>query len=155
MLLESFSTFLIHKGVLTSCLSSMSSAWWIFYLSGAPNFLENHEGSLCIAYSCPKHLHLSHPVCQPSFLNREKKMLASSRGCPATLTGRLLAGCIFMIFVLPLLMWRPILADVEYRHVVLFCICAWLWDKSARSTAKLRISSCDPVSTVCQVYLCF
>ena len=48
-----------------------------------------------------------------------------------------------MIFVLLLLMWRPILADVDSRHVVLSCICAWLTGKSARLSAKSRSSSCD------------
>ena len=43
--------------------------------------------------------------------------------------------------VYPLWMWRPILADVISRHVVLSCICAWLWDRSTRSLAKSRSSS--------------
>ena len=71
-------------------------------------------------------LALTSASAQPCASTMLPKQRNSSRGCPAVETGLLLSGCILRIFVLPLLMWRPILADIESRQVVLSCIHAWL-----------------------------
>ena len=89
----------------------------------------------------------SHPITSPptsrvsTVLPKQVKELTSSRGCSATVTGLLLACCILMIFVLPMLTRRPILADVDSRHTGLSYIYAWLWDRSVRLSAKSRSSN--------------
>ena len=80
------------------------------------------------------------------------KELTSARGCPASVTGLLLECCILMIFFLTLLMWRPLLDDAESKHVILSGICAWLWEKSVRSSASEGHQAVTTVSTVCHSF---
>ena len=63
-------------------------------------------------------------------------------GSPPTVTGVLAVVFIFISSVFFLLIWSPVPADVVSRKVVLSCIWLWLCDRSARSSAKSRSSSC-------------
>ena len=46
------------------------------------------------------------------------------------------------IFVLHLCIFNPTREEMAASSLVFSCICWWLWDKSARSSAKSRSSSC-------------
>ncbi len=46
------------------------------------------------------------------------------------------------VLVFSLLMFRPIRAEFSATAVVLSCICWWVWESNARSSAKSRSSSC-------------
>lgn len=63
-------------------------------------------------------------------------------GSPSTVTGVLAVVLIFISSVFFLLILSPVPADMVSRQVVLSCICQWLCDRSARSSAELRSSSC-------------
>ena len=63
-------------------------------------------------------------------------------GSPLTVTGVLAVVLIFISSVFFLLILSPVPADMVSRQVVLSCICQWLCDRSARSSAELRSSSC-------------
>ena len=58
------------------------------------------------------------------------------------MTGALAVVFIFISSVFFLLILSPVPADVVSRRVVLSCIWLWLCDRSARSSAKSRSSSC-------------
>ena len=49
---------------------------------------------------------------------------------------------IFISSVFFLLILSPVPADTVSRRVVLSCIWLWLWARSARSSAKSRLSNC-------------
>ena len=63
-------------------------------------------------------------------------------GSPPTVIGALAVVFIFISSVFFLLILSPVPADVVSRRVVLSCIWLWLCDRSARSSAKSRSSSC-------------
>ena len=63
-------------------------------------------------------------------------------GSPPTVTGALAVVFIIISSVFFLLILSPVPADVVSRTVVLSCFWLWLCDRSARSSAKSRSSSC-------------
>lgn len=66
-----------------------------------------------------------------------------SNRSPSTVTGFSLMVLILMNFDLPLLIFCPILFDAAASLVVLLCICSWLCERRARSSAKSKSSSCE------------
>ena len=150
MVTESFCVFLAHRGGLTLHCVKNPQLGGVSSLSEAPEILENQEGSLCCVYSCP-HICVCPTECvhQVSYLGKRADFF---KGLSCFCDWAVTVCHILAVFVLPLLMWRPVLADAELRCVVLPCICAWLWNRSARSSTKSRSSSCER-SVQCMSFL--
>ena len=110
-------------------------------LFGGPDVLEHDKGCSCFA----------DPGCDisvraPLLVNGTSKVEEEIRrpdGLSPTVTGVLAVELIFISSVFFLLILRPVPADMVSRRVFLSCIWLWLCDRSARSSAKSRSSSCD------------
>ena len=82
----------------------------------------------------------------PPFLSttlpRYTKLSTSFTCSPTTVIGVVTEVLIFITSVLPLFIFKPVFSDTTLRRSVLFCICFLLCERSARSSAKSRSSSC-------------
>ena len=82
------------------------------------------------------------PPCWSTTLPRYTNDSTCLMGSPPTVTGALAVVFIFISSVFFLLILSPVPADVASMRVVLSCIWLCLCDRSARSSAKPRSSSC-------------
>ena len=73
----------------------------------------------------------------PRYVNES----VSSSGSPFNVIGLLFFVLAFIIFVLRLLMLSPSCIDTVFSCSVFSCICLWLCDRRARSSAKSRSSN--------------
>ena len=64
-----FSTFLLHTGLLTSRVCRISSTCWIFQSLSSSKLSWESGRQFALCLFLPSRLNLSHPECQPYFLN--------------------------------------------------------------------------------------
>ena len=73
----------------------------------------------------------------PRYVNES----VSSSGSPYNVIRLLFFVLAFIIFVLLLLMSSPSCVDIVVSSSVFPCVCWWLWERKARSSAKFRSSN--------------
>ena len=82
----------------------------------------------------------------PPFLSttlpRYTKLSTSFTCSPTTVIGVVTEVLILITSAFPLFIFKPVFSDTALRRSVLFCICFLLCERSARSSAKSRSSSC-------------
>ena len=101
--------YCVNLGVKYSQLTGFSNP------SAVSNCLENQGGNALFACSCP---YVRICPCKSTTHLKYVKLLTSSRGCPSTVTWLLLIRYVLLIFVVSILMWRPVPTDVDCRHLV-------------------------------------
>ena len=123
---------------------------WIFYcvtsvfLHVSEPYRTNFYGWISMMPKCSLALQRLPLLFQsrPTTLHRYANDSTCVINCPPTVTSALAVVFIFIISVFFLLILRPVPADVVARRLALSCIWLWLWERSVKSSAKSRSSSC-------------
>ncbi|CAI2735764.1 unnamed protein product [Schistosoma spindalis] len=84
----------------------------------------------------------SDPPCSSMILPKYVKVFTSSKASPSIVIGLVHAVLYRRILLFPLCILRPIAAEAAATLVVFFCICCYVCDRRARSSAKSRSSNC-------------
>ncbi|CAH8485648.1 unnamed protein product [Schistosoma haematobium] len=84
----------------------------------------------------------SDPPCSSMMLPTYVMVFTSSKSSLSIVIGLVHVVLYRRILLFPLCILRPTVAETVGTLVVISCICCWVWNRRARSSAKSRSSNC-------------